>query len=418
MGTDSKPCLMAPDRFSDQSPGRLVPISLHRKRVTASGKIEFDGVESHAFVPDPLPPKIDWRAIRADLFEELAAAMSALARVNGLIPLAPNTRILKQALWLREAKLSSEIENIHTTALDMVLAGTRESHSEHGKAREAWNATKAVRLALESELPFSGRLIEEMHEALLVGVRGEDKRPGEYRDIPVYIGPENRPEEARFIPPPPGRLPEQVAGCMAELEKFANSKHKGVPEIACVALAHYQFETIHPFRDGNGRIGRALILQQLCSRGMLELLVISASGHFHTHRQEYVDRMFAVSADGDWEGWIRFFAEAVVAESVQTRRLAERLISLHRGHIETLKLRGAPTRVLDLLDQVFDWPVVTAKSVAELLGVTDPTARKDISLMEEIGVLRITEQDATYGKAWYAPDVLTIVETGDLEDTP
>ncbi len=406
---------MRQERFSDHSPGSLVPITLHRKHVDSSGKFQIEPVNAVSFVPDPLPPKIDWREIKADLFDELTAARAALARVNGLIPLAPNTRILRQALWLREAKLSSEIENIHTTALDMVMAGSRGTDQGSDKALEAWNATKAVRLALESELPFSGRLIRKMHEALLVGVRGEDQRPGEYRDSPVYIGSPDKPENARFVPPPPGDMPGQVIECMDRLERFANAKHADIPELASVALVHYQFEAIHPFRDGNGRIGRALILHQLCARGILELPVVSASGYFQKHRQEYIDRMFAVSTDGDWAGWIRFFSEAVAAEAVQTRLLAERLVSLHRGHVETLKSRGAPTRLLDLLDHIYDWPVVNAKSVASLLGVTDPTARKDISTMEDIGALRITDEVA-YGKAWYAPDVLAVIEARSADE--
>ncbi len=405
---------MRRERFTGESPGGLVPITLHRKRVGASGKVEIDPVSAFSFVPDPLPPQIDWRAIKADLFDDLTAASAALAHVNGLSTIVPNTRILIQSLWLREAKFSSEIENIHTTALDMVLAGSGEQRTESNAGREAWNAMKAVQVALESDLPFSGRLIREMHRELLSGVRGEDQRPGEYRDIPVYIGPKNKPEEARFVPPPPGELPGQVVECMTRLEQFVNAQWSDIPALACVAIMHYQFETIHPFRDGNGRIGRALILHQLAKRELLDLPVTSVSGYFQSHRQEYVDRMFAVSADGDWIGWIRFFAQAVAAEAAITRSLAERVVLLRQRYAEALREQRAPTRLLDLLDHVLTWPVVTAKSVSTMLGVTDPTARKDISLMERVGLLRPTDE-VSYGKVWYAPEVLAIIETSGSE---
>ncbi len=408
---------MSRERFSDQSPGRLVPMTLRKRRITSSGTTEFDPVPALSFVPDPLPPAIDWRAVKADLFEPLSGAQASLERVNGLVPLAPNTRILRQALWLREAKLSSEIENIHTTALDMMLAGSREARDGGDKGLEAWNALKAVRLGLESDLPFSIRLIKDMHRALLVGVRGEDKKPGEFRDMPVYIGSETRPEQARFVPPPPGTMPGEVVDCMSRLEKFVNSDWPEIPAVAGIALMHYQFETIHPFRDGNGRIGRALILHQLCSRGLLDLPVVSVSGYFQRYRQEYVDRMFAVSADGDWLGWIRFFAEGIATQSVQTRVLAERLVRIHRAYTEALRTRGAPSRLLTLLDHVFDSPVISARRVSELLGVTDPTARKDIAVFEDLGVLRLTDHVA-YGRMWYAPEVLAVVEAPDEDAQP
>lgn len=406
---------MKHERFSPASPGSLVPITLHRERMKSSGKTEIEAVKSLSFVPDPLPPRIDWRAIRADLFEELTAATSALARVNGLVTIVPNVQILTHTLWLREAKLSSEIENIHTTALDMVLAGTKEGQSESSAAREAWNAMKAVELAIESDIPFSGRLIRDMHRRLLDGVRGADKRPGEYRDIPVYIGPRNKPDQARYVPPPPGHLPGQVVDCMSRLEHFAHSDWGDIPDIAGIAVLHYQFEAIHPFRDGNGRIGRALILQQLNTRGLLDSPVTSVSGHFQKYRQEYVDRMFAVSAEGDWAGWIQFFAEAVASEAAMTRSLAERVVHLRRKYNKVLREDAStPARLMNLLDHVLSWPVVNARSVATLLGVTDPTARKDISRFENLGLLRPTEQ-VTYGKMWYAPEVLAIIETTDLE---
>lgn len=406
---------MDPDRFGPGASGRLVPVTLRRVRVgrpgSGAGRAgEIESVPSFAFVPDPLPPKLDWRAIKADLFEVLTEAVAALARVNGLTQGVPNARILRHALWLREAKLSSQIEDIHTTALDMVLAGSGIGNLQANPGKEAWNAVEAVRTGLESDLPFSGRLIRDMHRALLVGVRGERSSPGAYRDGLVYIGSPNDPGGARYIPPPQRDGERLVDAAMDDLERFANTDWPEIPALACVAMMHYQFEAIHPFRDGNGRIGRALILHQLCRRGLLDLPVVSPSGHFQRRRRDYVDLMFGVSADGAWAAWIRFFAEGVAAEAVTARALAERIIALHRRWSEELAARDAPARLLRLLDKVFEHPVVSARTVTEHLGVSHPTARKDIGLFEDMCVLAPTSE-ASYGRTWYCPELMGIIET-------
>ncbi|MEO1008801.1 MAG: Fic family protein [Planctomycetota bacterium] len=413
MDPDPKRPLMVRERFSDASPGRLEPVTLSKRGLGPLGEPVRDRIVSVGFVPDPLPPDLDWRAIKAELFDELDAAGNALSRVNGLLHAVPSTDILRHGLWLREARLSSQIEGIETTALDMVLAGASGEAGEGANpGLEAWNAVKAVRFAWESNEPFGPELLGDMHRELLVGVRGGDKRPGEYRDGPVYIGSPRWPDKARFVPPPP----EHVGPAMDALGRFATSTWADIPGIACVALEHYQFETIHPFRDGNGRIGRALILHQLCRRGLLELPIVSVSADLQARRQEYVDRLFAVSADGDWAGWIRFFAEAVARGAAQTRSLAERIVALHREYAERLRAHEAQARHATLLDYLFEQPVVSAKRVETLLGVSNPTARKDIEFFEELGILRLTEEVA-YGKTWYAPVVLGIVED-DAGATP
>lgn len=421
MPPSTQPASMDPARFGPDSPGRLVPVTLRRVRVAQPGSGqnragEIEAVPAHAFVPDPLPPKLDWRAIKADLFDELTGAVAALARVNGLTQGVPNARILRHALWLREAKLSSQIEDIHTTALDMVLAGSGLGNLQANPGKEAWNAVDAVRLGLESDLPFSGRLIRDMHRALLVGVRGERSSPGEYRDGLVYIGSPNAPTDARYIPPPQRADDRMVDAAMDDLERFANADWPGIPPLACVAMMHYQFEAIHPFRDGNGRIGRALILHQLCRRALLDMPVVSPSGHFHRHRRDYVDLMFNVSADGAWTDWIRFFAQGIAAEAVTARVLAERIIQTHRQWSDQLVAQDAPARLMRLLDRVFEHPVVSARSVSDHLDVSNPTARKDIALFEDLGILAPTS-DASYGRTWYCPELMRIIETDEV-NTP
>ncbi|MGD1917063.1 MAG: Fic family protein [Phycisphaerales bacterium] len=408
MASDPKPPSKPPwdlqSRFSDVSPGALEPITLRKRALGASGVGGWEDVQTWAFVPDELPPAIDWKSIKGELFDEFAGAHAALGRVNGLVHAVPNPELLRQALWLREARLSSKIEGIETTALDMVLAGEADAKANPGK--EALNAVRAVRVGIESGRPYGDDLVRGMHTQLLDGVRGEELQPGEYRDVPVYIGAPGRPDRARFVPPPGGT---PVSDGMRALERFVNGSWPDVPLLAQVALAHYQFEAIHPFRDGNGRIGRALILHQMCALGLLDMPIVSPSGYFQRNRREYADGLLAVSERGEWASWIRLFVVAIAEEAVSTRILAERIVVAHTSYSAELRDRPAAGRLLKLLDHVFGWPIVTAASAARVLEVTDPTARKDIELFEEIGILSRTD-DRSYGKTWYAPAVLDVAE--------
>jgi Fic family protein len=287
----------------------------------------------------------------------------------------------------------------------MVLAGEEGGKTNPG--REALNAVRAVQYGIERQQPYSVTLIREMHARLLDGVRGEALRPGELRDVPVYIGVAGRPDRARFVPPADGAT---VTRCMAALETFVHGQWPEIPAIAQVALAHYQFEAVHPFRDGNGRIGRAMILHQMCALGLLDMPIVSPSGYFQRHRQEYVDGLRAVSERGAWVEWLRLFVVAVAEEAVSTRLLAERIVAAYGQYAEKLRDHAAAGRLLRLLDHVFGWPLVTAASAAKVLDVTDPTARKDLALFEELGILARTDEN-TYGKTWYAPAVLDVAET-------
>ncbi|MBZ0172316.1 MAG: Fic family protein [Phycisphaerales bacterium] len=395
--------------FSQHSPGRLVPITLSGVRPTPGGRVEADPIETVAFVPNPLPPDLDWGSLKASQYERLEAASAALGRVNGLVTLVPNARALLRSLWLREAKLSSEIENIQTTALDMVIAGNKSDTVEGDPARETFNAVTALERGLGADLPFSVDLIQSMHRDLLEDVRGGEKQPGAFRASQVYIGSPTRPERARFVPPPPGDGPDEIGGCMEALVAFVKSTPPEIPALAAVALMHYQFEAVHPFADGNGRIGRALIIHDMCRRGLLDQPVVFLSGYFEAHKQDYVNHLLRVSTSGDWDGWIGFFLDAVIHQAGQTVRLAERLIGLRSRFIERVQEAGAPARLLILIDELFRWPIATARGVSDLLGVTDPTARKDITTLVDLGVLE-PSSEASYGQIWHAPAVLGLIE--------
>ncbi|MEM1183918.1 MAG: Fic family protein [Planctomycetota bacterium] len=400
-------------QFTAGSPGQLVPIELHRSVRKPSGLTEIEPFASQAFSPDVLPPALDWRSLAADLLPRVSLAQEALGRVNGLTTVVHNARALLRSLWLREAKFSSAIEDVHTTALDMALVATQAERPESNRAVEAWNAVNAIEHGLASDLPFSVRLIKEMHVELLRGVRGEDKRPGELRTIPVYIGPQDRPDRARFVPPPPGNAPGHLVPLLADLERFVNQTPEEVFPLAAVAIAHYQFETIHPFRDGNGRIGRALVIHDLCRRGLLDQHVVFLSGYFERNKQMYYDRLLGVSARGDWADWIAFFLDAIVDQAGETARLAEKLFRLRERYIDTVRTKNLSARLLTLIDALFHWPVVTARGVAETTGVTDPTARKDIGVLVDHGILKLTSE-VSYGQTWYAVDIIRLIE-GDAD---
>jgi Fic family protein len=204
---------------------------------------------------------------------------------------------------------------------------------------------------------------------------------------------------------------------MADLERFVNADRGEIPSLLAVAMAHYQFETIHPFRDGNGRIGRALIVHDLCKRGLLDHQVIFLSGYINKHKHRYYETLLGVSTGSAWERWFAFFLDAVIDQARETAVLAKRLFRLRETYIDAVKTNGLPARLLTLIDALFERPIVNARVVAQRLGVTDPTARKDIGLLVEHNVLALTA-DVAWGQTWFAKGIIDIVETTDDDDEP
>ncbi len=239
---------------------------------------------------------------------------------------------------MREAKLSSEVEDIDTTAAEIVLAGVGRTLGVRESGLESWNYVKALEHGVQSELPFCTRVIKQMHEQLLSGVRGDDNRPGEYRECGVYLGDRSRGVQgARFIPPPGG---DEVKLAMSDLEKFVNQSYDKIPPLFVIALTHYQFETIHPFRDGNGRIGRVLISRSLVKEGLLDHPVVYMSAYINEFKQTYVDLMLKISQTGSeeaWSSWIEFILDAIRTQALDAVWRSERLISLREDYHNRLK---------------------------------------------------------------------------------
>lgn len=412
---------MSDSSLGTQPQGEWVSVVLRERRVLPSGVVEWDDVPVSAFVPAPLPPRLDWPRVKVELFEAFQAAHQALARLDGLERGVPDSNVLLRALVFREAKLSSQIENIWTTAEDMAIAAAGRRVDPDSPGNEAANYVRALEHGMASPLPFCRRLICEMHAILLRDVRGGDKQPGKLRDIGVYIGnPALGPRRARFIPPPPGAVLETA---LDQLDRFMNEQTPDIPALAKNALMHYQFECIHPFRDGNGRIGRALISRELCTTGILRRPLVYASAYIEANRVRYADLLLRVSTEGAWIEWIAFLLEAFRTQAIDACLTCERLISLHRAYAAKLHQARARPRVFRLVDRLFSIPIVSAKEASEVLGVSNPTARADIQLLVDLDILQEVTGRA-WGRDWGAKDILAAIdaagpaETSDSAFTP
>jgi Fic family protein len=360
-----------------------------------------------AFVPAPLPPKLNFTP-------ELIASLSAAANCVGL--LAGTGRNLKSPSLLigpylrREAVLSSRIEGTVSTLAD--LYEDEATGSARGDVREVRNYITAHEyglMALE-ELPLSLRLLREVHKRLMQGARGHERHPGRFRSYQNWIarGPGAPIEEARYVPPP---VPE-MRTALDDFERFLHDET--LPPLVVAALAHYQFEAIHPFGDGNGRIGRLLISLLLHERGLLPQPLLYISAYFERSGAEYYDRLLRVSTHGDWLGWLVYFLDGVAMQARAAADDAERLLDLQDRYHELLSAARARQSAHQLVDQLFTNPYITAPLAARALGVSPPTARAAIRDLESQGILReLTGRK--WGQLFLADDVLQAAR-GRMED--
>ncbi len=338
-----------------------------------------------AFLPNPLPPKWEWPA---DLWPLLVEAKCALASLDGTGKHLPNPEILLQPLQRREAQLSSKLEGTITDPPQQVLfeAAPRYPTSANDPMnayREVFNYRRALRSRLdgENDLPLSLRLIKELHRVLMDGVRGSDQTPGEFRTMQNQIG---RP--ARYVPPPPGRLHETLN----EFEAYMHSADQFNPLVRAF-LAQYQFEAIHPFRDGNGRVGRLLLSFMIAEWCHLSSQWLYMSAFFEKRKDDYIDLLLNVSTKGGWEPWIRFCLEGVISQSVDTEKRCEKLLALHRDFHDRLK--AGSVRLSNLVDRLFKSPVIGVTQYSKEVKISYPTARSDLRKLAELGILQNLDMD-------------------------
>ncbi len=349
-------------------------------------KVATAGEAVKAFVPAPLPPRpaIDWTPALRSRFD---AALLALGRLDAVTDHLPNAALLLYGFVRKEAVLSSMIEGMQSSLADLMLFELDEQPGVPVEdAREVSRYVAALEHGLKrlrGGVPLSLRLLREVHGVLLGQGRGARLTPGEFRRSQVWIGG-TRPGNAVFVPPPANELNE----CLKHFERFLHDQPEATPPLVKAALAHVQFETIHPFLDGNGRVGRLLIALQLVADGLLREPMLYLSLHFKEHRQTYYELLNAVRMSGDWETWLEFFADAVVASAAQAATAAKRLLQI--ASADGLRIEGlgrAATSALAIHKALQRRPIATAASLAAATGLTPATVNKSLAHLERIRVV-------------------------------
>lgn len=344
------------------------------------------GESVRAFVPAPLPPvpPLAWDAELRDKFDR---ALVALGRLDAVSVLLPDTSLFLYMYVRKEAVLSSQIEGTQSSLSDLLFYEVnRQPGVPLDDVQEVSNYVAALRHGLariEEGFPLSLRLLKEVHAVLLTKGRGSQQTPGEFRRSQNWIGG-TRPGTAHFVPPPADRLME----CMGALEHFLHDQPEKTPALIKAALAHVQFETIHPFLDGNGRLGRLLITLLLCSEGVLREPLLYLSLYFKSHRQQYYSLLNHVRLTGDWESWLDFFADAVIETAeiaVETARSLARLAETDRQRINTLgRSAGSALRVHQAM---LEHPVVSSGQLVEKTGMTAATVNAVLLRLAQLGVV-------------------------------
>jgi len=347
-----------------------------------------------AFVPATFPPT----DLRLDvLADQMERATFALGRLVGSAEVLPDPDLFVFMYVRREAVLSSQIEGTEASLVDLL---EYEAQLERGDrridVREITNYIAALRYGLDrvSDLPLSLRLIREIHQELMTGVRGGEpsKTPGEFRRSQNWIGGPS-PRTARFVPPPV----EEMYACLYELEAFLHADSE-LPILIRVALAHAHFETVHPFLDGNGRVGRLLITFMLVHEKVLSEPILYLSIFFKRYRQDYYDRLQAIREKGDWEGWLAFFLEGVATVSTEATATARQIVTLREEtRVEISQKLGRRTgSALDLLEALFRHPIVDVKRVKQVTRLSQPAANALTNAMADVGILREVTGRKTY----------------------
>ena len=345
------------------------------------------GEKAQAFIPSPLPPRppIDWNPQLRNKFDQ---ALLALGRLDSVATLLPDTSLFLYMYVRKEAVLSSMIEGTQSSLSDLLLF---ELDQEPGvpldDVREVSNYVAALdhglRLLAEG-LPLSVRLFRQIHGVLMSKGRGSNQSPGEFRRSQNWIGG-TRPGNAAFIPPPAEAVPD----CMSKLEFFLHDQPEPTPVLLKAALAHVQFETIHPFPDGNGRLGRLLITLLLRDQNVLKVPMLYLSLYFKTHRQFYYELLNGVRMTGDWEAWLDFFADAVIVTATQAVEAAQQILDLsNRDRDKINGLGRAAASTLKVHHLLMEQPIATSGSLVEKTGMTPATVNKALGHLEQLDIVK------------------------------
>lgn len=357
-----------------------------------------------AFVPNPLPPPIDFDM---GLALALSRADAALSELSGLGGQLPNPHLLISPYIKREAVLSSRIEGTKASLSDLLIDEIEDGHGKRTSTddiKEVRNYINALEhgIKLLDELPLSLRLIKEIHAKLMQGVRGDKATPGEFRRSQNWIGPAgSTPMTAAFVPPPV----EEMMNCLGDWEKFLHVRDT-IPDLIQCAMMHVQFETIHPFLDGNGRVGRLLVTFFLLERKRLSQPLLYLSAFIDAHKSDYYDLLQRVRTHGEWAPWIRYFLQGVTEIATEAGQQAKELHKLREQYRAQLRDKS---NALGLLDDLFINPYMTIGRAAKVLEKTHPTAKAAITVLEENGILKEVS-GRQWGRFYVCPPVLDALE--------
>jgi cell filamentation protein, protein adenylyltransferase len=386
---------MQPSDFTEKAPG-------HQIR-TAEGY--------WAFVPQPLPPpalEIDW-----DLANTLSEADRSLSELSGVARTLPNPHLLIGPFVRREAVLSSRIEGTQAGFSDLLFFEAAPSVKPPIEdVKEVANYVSALEhgLARLKDLPVSLRLMREMHERLMHGVRGDSMTPGEFRRSQNWIGPSGCTlADAAFVPPPVAEMTQ----ALSDFEKYLHEPPV-LPPLVRLALIHYQFEAIHPFLDGNGRIGRLLITLLLCVEGLLPQPLLYLSAFFERHRQEYYRLLMAVSQFGSWTPWIAYFLRGIAGQSSDAVKRANLLLSLRQRYREKMQSARSSALLLQMVDDLFSTPALDVSGASKRLNVTPRAAQLNVDKLIKSGILK----EATgrrRNRIFVAAEIIDIIEAPEIK---
>jgi len=359
-----------------------------------------------AYVPRNLPPGLEYSW---QLGQKISIADRALSELAGATRTLPNPHLFVNSFLRREAVLSSRIEGTQASLSDLFFFEAAGEASKQSDVQEVANYVKALNygLARLNEFPLSIRFLCEVHERLMSGVRGGEAHltPGEVRRSQNWIGKPNCSlMEAIYVPPPV----EEMKRCLGELEKYLHAESE-LPPLIRLALIHYQFEAIHPFIDGNGRVGRLLITLLLIKEDLLSQPILYLSAFFERNRDEYYRLLLAVSQKGVWQQWIEYFLQGVAEQSKDVVRRANKVNDLWLSYRRKLQNERQSVSTLKLLDEIIAVPVITYKKAETILKVTPRAARQNIDKLVESGLLKEVTQRERY-KIFLAPEIIEILE--------
>jgi Fic family protein len=371
-------------------------------RAPEAGRVIRTPTGYDAFVPNPLPPRIPWSD---ELVRTLSRADAALSELSGLGSLLPNPHLLIAPYVRREAVLSSKIEGTTTDLSELLIdeanAGPPRDPDD---VRQVRNYVRALEYGVKRlrDLPLSLRLVRELHERLMKGVRGNRATPGEFRRSQNWIGPPgSNPQTATYVPPPV----DEMMPALDAWEHFLHEREK-LPDLVQCALMHEQFEAIHPFLDGNGRVGRLLITLFLIERKRLSQPLLYLSAYIEANRSDYYELLQGVRTRGDWSSWLMYFLRGVAEIGMEAVERSGRLLALRERFRK--KVAQLP-RALKLLDFLMINPYVTVARAEKLLGVSNPTAREAVNRLQAAGLLEETT-GRSWGKLYLAKPILRVID--------